>query len=157
MKKLVASVLFALLVTTQVHGGGSIGGGTGLIVRQDSPMISQSLFMALVQSGANEERILFNDLPARVKTVDFERKTVELAVEGQESPMVLEQEKAVEETPADQPDVQPTPTPEPQIEAPAAEEPKVEAEPAAAEPEAPETLPVVSEEAVIAAEPVAQE
>lgn len=137
MKRLITAVLFAFMASTQAGAGGAIGGGTGLIVRQDTPMISQSLFQALVMSGTNDEPILFNDLPAKVRTVNFEEKTVELDVEGQSDPTVLWQQ---ETTPAVE---------EPVAEDPLTAEPSGEA--AAPQPEAPATA---SEEAEPAAEPL---
>lgn len=139
MKSLIAAVLLAFLVSSQVNAGGSIGGGTGLIVRQDTPMISQMLFQQLVQSGSLDEPIVFNDQPARVRTVDFEQKIVELAVEGQAEPTILQQETA-DEPIVDMPQVEP-----PVVDQPADE--TLTPAPESVEPEAAQPVPETTETA----------
>lgn len=94
MKTFIASTLLALLLSSELRAGGAIGGGTGLIIRQDSPMISKELFQDLVVSGWSGETVDFNGAPATVINVNFREKTVELFVEGQAAPAVLQEESA---------------------------------------------------------------
>jgi hypothetical protein len=94
MKAIIASSLLTLLLSSELKAGGAIGGGTGLIIRQDSPMISKELFQDLVVSGWNGEAVDFNGTPAVVVNVNFKQKTVELLVEGQAASAVLQEESA---------------------------------------------------------------
>lgn len=135
MIRLITVFLLVFMVSNQAGAGGAIGGGTGLIVRQDSPVITQSLFQALVESGSLNQPILFNDLPAKVKTVNFEARTVELNVEGQLAPTVLVEED----------------------EAPAADQPASETAAPATETSAPEAAQPAPEAPVDSEAPAAQE
>lgn len=83
---LVSGLLFSSLA---LAGGVIGGGGSGLQLQLESNQLTRDQFSALVLSGANDAPVTVNRIPARVRSVNFQSKTVELEIEGLEEPTVL--------------------------------------------------------------------
>lgn len=90
MKKILAMTFIAVSLSSNLAlAGGAIGGGSGLVLEILSKDITRDQFAALVSSGAEDSTVTINRMPARVRAVNFQSKTVELQIEGLEEPTVL--------------------------------------------------------------------
>lgn len=78
--KLLKSLVTAAFVlwASDILAGGSVGGGTGMVLELDSPNVSADQFKELMLAGLRSEPVLVNQKVVWVKSVDFEKKTVEL-------------------------------------------------------------------------------
>ena len=90
MRYILVAFLGILSASAAWAGGIIGGGGTGIIALElENASISRDQFTALVQSGADESPVVINKKPAKVRTVNFQSKTVELEIQGLEEPVVL--------------------------------------------------------------------
>jgi hypothetical protein len=89
MKVMSLIFFFSLIAAGQANAGGSFGGGTGLVLDLQSQDITPEQFSALVLSGSENTPLLINSLPAQVRAVDFQSRTIELELEGVEVTAVL--------------------------------------------------------------------
>lgn len=78
--KLLKSMVLAVVVAwaSDLVAGGSVGGGTGMILDLDSPNVTSEQFRDLMLAGMHSEPVTINDKVVWVKSVDFQKKTVEV-------------------------------------------------------------------------------
>jgi hypothetical protein len=95
MKKIFAIVFVALTVSSLAKGGGAIGGGSGLVLELETANITRDQFESLVLSGTQDLPVTLNKYPAKVRSVNFQMRTVELDVDGFDDATVLKAVDAV--------------------------------------------------------------
>lgn len=92
LKNLSLMAMMVFVSPSMASAGGSVGGGTGMVLEPGKSLLSTEQFEALVQAGIRKEPINLQTVIGRVRSVNFEERSVQLEIEGQEGITVLYEE-----------------------------------------------------------------